>query len=358
MSSTPAKPLKSQDGLIAWIKRIRARMPPLDPAAYNLTGKTILITGSNTGLGLEAARIIVKIPGVSRIILAVRTIQKGEEAKKELLVLAKDGNKGLQIDVRRLDHLSFDSVREFVEELNGMPIHVAILNAGVLMDEREVSADGYDHTLQVNYLSTFFLSILLLPNLRLANREASGPSRLTIVASDGHYFAKFDDWDNPDGIINAINDESFPKKSDRYCTSKLLQILLVRELAKHVENDAIVNAVNPGAAISNIGRYSSKGKQKFLKRISRTADEGGRAIVHAAVATGKESHGQFLTEMAVALPSKFARSEKGADVGKRLADESFEVLEKFQAGLRAFLTSEKPLSSPEPSVSHQNPEGI
>ncbi|KAL7271700.1 hypothetical protein RUND412_005515 [Rhizina undulata] len=346
--SSPSKLPKSQDGIIAWIKRIRARMPPLDPAAYDLTGKTVLITGSSTGLGLEAARIIVKIPVVSRLILA-----------KELLALAKvqeGGNKDLHIEVRKLDHLSFASVRQFVEELNGIPIHIAILNAGIMKDERELSPDGFDHTLQVNYLSTFFLSVLLLPNLRLANCEASGPSRLTIVASDGHYFSRFDDWDNPQGIINALNGENLPQTAERYVNLKLLQVLLVRELAKHVEKDAtVVNSLNPGAALSDLARDASKVKAKFMKMISRTGEEGGMAVVHAAVATGKESHGEFLSEMAVAF-------DKGAKVGKQLVDESFEVLEKSQAGVRAFLTSGQPLSSAtanaEFSVPNQSPEGI
>jgi len=104
-------------------------------AQVNLSASTVLVTGANTGLGLEAAREIVKSKP-RRLILAVRNVDKGNAAKKALET-AKGGD--TSIEVRKLDQASFASVQAFAKDLEGEPIDIAILNAGMEL-RRAISA--------------------------------------------------------------------------------------------------------------------------------------------------------------------------------------------------------------------------
>jgi len=106
------------------IRAQRTKIPPVTPV--NLTSSTVLITGANAGLGLEAAREVLPSKP-KRLILAVRNMEKGNAAKIEL-EKAKDAS--TNIEVRKLDQSSFESVRSFVKDLKDEPVDIAILNAG------------------------------------------------------------------------------------------------------------------------------------------------------------------------------------------------------------------------------------
>lgn len=107
-----------------FIKAQRTKIPQIAPTDLSL--KTVLVTGSNAGLGLEAAReVLPHKPG--RLILAVRNLDRGETALKELDKIKASST---TIETRKLDQSSFGSVRAFVRELNGERIDYALLNAG------------------------------------------------------------------------------------------------------------------------------------------------------------------------------------------------------------------------------------
>ena len=109
-----------------FIRAQRTRIPRITPA--DLSNYTVLITGSNTGLGLEAAREFLK-SRPCRLILAVRNMEKGKVAKAELEKTTKGQTK---IEVRKLDQGSFESVRYFVNDLRGERVDFALLNAGMV----------------------------------------------------------------------------------------------------------------------------------------------------------------------------------------------------------------------------------
>ncbi|KUL87411.1 hypothetical protein ZTR_04697 [Talaromyces verruculosus] len=149
---------------------------PLRTSPSCFTGKTILVTGANTGLGFEAA---LKCFGLQakHVILGVRDVKKGEQAKQHilqtipqiplsLLETTADGNpRSERISVRKLDMSDYDSIHNFVNELAAKdgPLDVAILNAGVFGVKYEpLSKYGWENDLQVNVLSTALLSLLLL----------------------------------------------------------------------------------------------------------------------------------------------------------------------------------------------------
>lgn len=147
----------------------------------DLSGKTAIVTGSNIGLGLECSRQLLDL-GLSKLVLAVRDETKGETARASL----REGRKleDSIIEVWKLDLSSYDSVTKFAERARTLEhLDIAVLNAGVYKVEFTTNTvTGYEEDVQVNYLSTALLTILLLPIIKAKKVGESG--RITIVSSD------------------------------------------------------------------------------------------------------------------------------------------------------------------------------
>jgi retinol dehydrogenase-12 len=169
----------------------------------DFSGQTIIVTGSNTGLGLEAARHLSRL-NAALIILAVRTKTKGEAAKKS--ILANTGRADASIEVWSLDMQSFDSIQAFCANASKLSRLDAVLeNAGIMTKNFNMVA-GYESTITTNVIGTFLLALGLLPKLKQSAAEYKMPSRLSIVASDLHFVAKFPERQSED-IFAALNDE-------------------------------------------------------------------------------------------------------------------------------------------------------
>ena len=137
----------NSDGPIPW-SFVHLFTPVLKlPEGLDLKGKTILITGGNTGLGFEMARKIVERG--AKIILGVRSITKGDAAKTNLVKEFE----GADVTVELVDMADFDSIKAFVERLDSTveKLDVAILNAGVYNTSFAKSKYGYDQHLQVSH---------------------------------------------------------------------------------------------------------------------------------------------------------------------------------------------------------------
>ena len=124
------------------------------------TGKLIVVTGANSGTGQEAAR---RLAGAgARVVLAVRTVAKGERAKAGILARQP----GAQLEVRRIDLADLASVQEFADGLiaDGTPVDVLVNNAGVMAPPaRMTTADGFELQFGSNFLGPFALTMRLLP---------------------------------------------------------------------------------------------------------------------------------------------------------------------------------------------------
>ncbi|MCJ1475233.1 hypothetical protein MMC13_003894 [Lambiella insularis] len=147
----------------------------------------------------------------------------------------------------------------------------------------------------------------------------------------------------PGHILKTLNDESTADMADRYALSKLLVLLGVRQLAeklsrgsKEGQASVIVNCVSPGWCKTELFRTNDGGLggRVGLALVGRTAEEGSRTLVHAAVA-GKTSHGKYLSEGRVKPESSFVRSDVGSLVEKRVWAELVDILESIQAGVTA-----------------------
>lgn len=207
----------------------------------DLAGKTVIVTGSNVGLGFETVAHFMRMRA-STIIMAVRTVAKGEEAKLQLL--KRFPNFEGSILVWELDMASFASTKAFAARVDKEldTLDIAVLNAGVASNMWKVTKDGWEETyvkraqipranlihlcisfgrLQVNCLSTGLLSILLLPifSRTFASSGHVNKPHLVVVSSEVHFWAKFAVQDQPN-ILEALNDQTQHVPADRYQISK------------------------------------------------------------------------------------------------------------------------------------------
>ncbi|KAI0396105.1 NAD(P)-binding protein [Xylariaceae sp. FL0594] len=297
----------------------------------DLKGKTAVVTGSSGGIGLETARQLLGL-GLSRLILAVRNLDKGQKARSALL-----SNHGLPetvIDVWELDLLSYNSITAFAQRATTLDrLDIAVLNAGVFKQKFELinhhgpsPSPSHEEAIQVNVLSNTLLSALLLPVLR--PRDLShGPGRLVVVSSDVTSFAKFKERNNRPLLPSLNNPETF-SQWERYCTSKLLGLLAITELARRVDPaSVIITLPSPGLVYgTNLGHLTvpNIGDRigDVLKRIfGRHVSVGTRTITAAAVMFGPEAHGQFVEDGKLQPLPPFAYQAEGERVSKLLWDE-------------------------------------
>ncbi|KAK8072971.1 short-chain dehydrogenase/reductase family protein [Apiospora saccharicola] len=282
-------------------KRHRLRLPPAVhapppiAAGTTLDGQTAIITGSNTGLGLEAARQLLRL-NLSRLILAVRSRAKGDVAAEVL----RHEFPHAQIEVWILDMEDPKSVSAFAVKCDQDlgRIDIVILNAGVQNKDAVVSAKtGNEQTFQVNYLSTVMLATLLLPILKAKAGPAGKPARLTVVTSTTAYFADFD-HERPI-LLQFGADKYDPTKW--YAREKLLQMIFVRNLSTLMDPDqVIINTVCPGL-VGETEIWRTLNTKIILRYLfsayftlfGRSLAEGASTYVHAVVVAGRESHGGF-----------------------------------------------------------------
>lgn len=167
---------------MASFESIRAQLQPIPYPTSTFTGQTVIITGSNSGLGLEAARHFLRL-GVSKLILAVRSIQKGEAAKASLEASSDRNN---VIEVWLLDMLNYESILAFVSRCNTLDrLDVVVANAGVLKNTYEESG-GTEITIKVNVIATFLLAIALFPALRKSTALTGHTGRIVVTSSVMH----------------------------------------------------------------------------------------------------------------------------------------------------------------------------
>lgn len=268
----------------------------------DLTGQTFIVTGANIGLGLEAARHLVRL-NADKVILGVRSVDKGRDAKTS--IEQSTGRENV-VEVWPLDLSSYQSVKSFAERCKGLDrLDAVIENAGISTLKWAMTEED-ESTITTNVVSTFLLALLLVPTLRKSAAQHGIRPRLVVVTSEMHEMARFLERKS-DKIFATLSDKSKARMMDRYPVSKLLEILAVRTLADQLKHgssppDVIVNCVNPGMCYSGLTRDMGAMRLvigAFRLALARTTEVGSRTLVHAAL-SGEESHGQYLTDCHVA----------------------------------------------------------
>ena len=208
----------------------------------SLEGKTVIITGGNTGIGKETAIDLAKRK--ARVIIACRSEEKGKKA--EVDIRRESGNS--DVHFRKLDLASFESIRNFAKEVLSEESRIDILinNAGVMYCAYQKTVDGYETQFGVNHLGPFLLTNLLLDKIKQASE-----GRIVVVSSLGHeYAAKMG--------LDTINSEAHYSPYDAYHKSKLANVLFTKALAKRLSGTSVtVNSLHPGFVDTELQRHST-----------------------------------------------------------------------------------------------------
>ncbi len=277
----------------------------------SLDGRICVVTGANSGVGLEAAKHLAR--GGAQVVMVCRDPKKAEAARAAVKELAAAPVEVVIADLARLAE-----VREAAATLLATypRIHVLVNNAGLHSTSRTTTADGLETVFAVNHLASFLLTRLLLERLK-----ESAPARIIQVNSQGHRFNGLD--------VDDVNWERRHYTGLRgYGASKTAQLLTVWELAEQLEGTGVtINAMHPGSVHSGIGRNNGPlyrwFKQQVIDRTLLDPEISGRAIYWLAAAPELAStSGRFFNLTREERPARHALDR---DLGKRVFSLSEEL---------------------------------
>ncbi|XP_063396614.1 retinol dehydrogenase 12-like [Mytilus trossulus] len=281
-----------------------------------MEGKTVVITGGNTGLGKATAYELAKRN--ARVIIACRNDIKGEAVARSIKI--KTGNPFVYCS--HLDLGNQRSIREFVQDFlsKESALHVLINNAAY-MGPRATTDDGYERTFGVNYLGHFYLTYLLQDRLKKC-----APSRIINIASDAIKKGKLDFDDLPLRNYDIYG---------AYARSKASLGMFTIEAHRRWLDDTVASyAVHPGAVCTDLLRSWPGIFGQILRVASRilfkSPDDGCQTIVYCAVSNGlKKFSGKLFSQCDV---SSFPESLRDKEQCRKLWDLSLELcgLEKEQ----------------------------
>jgi len=245
-------------------------------AGVDLSGKTAVVTGASSGLGLQTVGTLASAG--ADVVAAVRDPEnfRASDGWVELGGLTK------RIDLVPLDLARLASVRAAGQTIAAQHPHVDILinNAGVMFTPHSTTADGFELQFGINHLGHFLLTTLLLPELRAA-AAATGNARVVTVSSEAHR-----QW----GI--NLDDIDFEQRGYdtflAYGQAKSANILMTVELQRRIGADGITAlAVHPGTCATNLGRYLDRATAKKLFAMSTEtfAPENMKSVAQAAATT-------------------------------------------------------------------------
>ena len=186
--------------------------PPYPTADF--TGKTVIVTGANVGLGKEAVKHFVRL-NAKRVIATARSLARGQPAKDEIEAETKrDG----VVELWELDYSKYASVKAFGARAASLPrIDALVLNASMATRTFEMLEDN-ESTITVNVISTALLTLLLLPTLQLSATKYGIVPVLTTVSSGTHAFVNFSEHKSTN-IFETINNENTANMEERYVHS-------------------------------------------------------------------------------------------------------------------------------------------
>lgn len=276
---------------------LRGKFFPPKQITTTFEGKTVIVTGSNSGVGYATALKYVQL-AASTVILGVRSLQKGETAKAQ--IEKATGRTGV-VQVWQLDMASFESIDAFAKRVESLRrLDVVVLNAGIFPRTFKLSEEGWESNLQVNTLGTALLAILLTPKLQVS-RNAESPAHLVVVTSTGHIDVQLKPEDK-DQLLHKYNSDLDVGPYYQHVASKLFMMWMTRELAYRCldangKPTVIINDACPGACRSDVARefdstlfVVAKGISSYL--VFRPAENGARVLVGAST-LGEYSHGRW-----------------------------------------------------------------
>lgn len=275
----------------------------------DLTGRTALVTGANSGIGWHTARQLAAHG--SRVVLACRDVEAGKQAVDRI----QHAVPAAQLDVVHLDLASMASVRAVGDQWSG-PLDLLVNNAGVMAPPKRLSTeDGFELQFGTNHLGHYVLTGLLLPALL----QAPAP-RVVTVSSTAHF--------GGDEEVLSANTGIDYQAQKTYSNSKLANLLFAFELQRLATAKGlplVSTAAHPGVAATGlVGDPQGMGANRmirtvapvFLRLLTQSAAAGARATLYAATAgepasyTGPQRFGESRGAIGPAKTSSYARDER------------------------------------------------
>ncbi|KAG8163115.1 hypothetical protein KVR01_007593 [Diaporthe batatas] len=326
---TPEK----QSGLLYFWKQ-QISYKPTEVHDVDLKGCTAIITGSNTGVGFQTSQQLLNL-GLSRLILAVRSEEKGKAAAAKL-ASGRDLAEGA-IEVWLLDQSSYESVTAFANRVRGLDrLDFVNLNIGIAPTKREFNKHtGHDEVIQVNYLSTALIAILLLPIAKEKRANQPRPTRITFTSSEAACWTKFKEKDVKGERLLKVLDRQDGKvdMADRMWLSKLLGQFFIARLAAEVPPSvALINCASPSAIHdSEFNRDFDKTAggavfKMILRLLANSSAVGARMITDAIVKHGEETHGRFLSFQKLVPMAPIVYTEEGRQISEQLWEDTLAEL--------------------------------
>lgn len=269
-----------------------------------MKGKTVVVTGANSGIGLETAAELARAG--ARTVLTARDAGRGEAAVAE--VRRRAGHDEVSLVV--FDLASLASVRQGAAEILDRcdRIDVLVNNAGLVLSKRQETTDGFEATFAINHLGPFLLTGLLLDRI-----TKSAPARIVNVSSTAHQGARrgldFDDLQARRGY----------RGMQVYSRSKLANIYFTTELARRLAGTGVTaNCLHPGTVATGYGRDGdATGVLGFGVRVIKpfvlTPAQGARTSVYLASSPEvRDVTGEYFVRCRSRRPSKAARDPEAA----------------------------------------------
>ncbi len=287
----------------------------------DLGGKTILVTGASSGIGLETC-VTLAARG-AEVVMVARDAAKGARALEE--VRRRSGSSSSSLLLHDLSSLA--AVRLLAEEFRAKHgrLDVLVNNAGGVSTTRRLTVDGLEQTFAVNHLAPFLLTNLLVDLLR-----KSAPSRIVTVASIGHYQGDLD-FEN----LQYERGGYFIMRA--YNRSKLANVLFTRELARRLAGTGVTaNCLHPGAVATGIwtgAPWYARPILEVAKWFMLTPAQGGERIVFLAADPAVEGKsGGYYDKNAETKPSRASRDDSNA---RRLWEVSERLVATADSAMRA-----------------------
>lgn len=270
------------------MQAIRNVFRPAWSSVERLDGKTVVITGANTGIGKETALDLAKRG--ARVIMACRDMERAQAAVKEVTELSGNEN----VVCMKLDLADSKSIKEFAEAINKgeSQLNILINNAGVMVCPYGKTADGFEMQIGVNHMGHFLLTYLLIDLIK-----RSAPARIVTVSSMAHSWGSIN--------LDDINSEKSYDKQKAYSQSKLANVLFSHSLAKRLEGTGVTTySLHPGVVQTDLWRHLSATQQVFMKiakPFTKNSVQGAQTSIFCAVEPSLEKEsGRYYSDCAPA----------------------------------------------------------